>query len=265
VACFADGADGIDRYHNGLAAAGWTDSSKYVDEVGTASTGVWKWVNITKNDFSGGKVGPFYVTADSLTKTFQIGSREDGLDIDKLAFGKSYLHYTVYSLDKRLAGSTSTTQPDTGTYFRKGPALAAGQGKFLGNVPSEPPESYFANYWNQLTPGNAGKWGSIAYTQDTTKWNWSNLDKAYSYAKKNHLIFKDHCLIWGAQQPAWINDLDSAQQVKYIETWIRMVGQRYPDIDMVDVVNEALAGHNPPDGQNGRANYKNALGGSGKT
>ena len=44
-----------------------------------------------------------------------------------------------------------------------------------------------------------------------------------------------------------------------------MVGQRYPKIDMVDVVNEPLVGHNPPDGQRGRANYINALGGSGTT
>ncbi len=44
-----------------------------------------------------------------------------------------------------------------------------------------------------------------------------------------------------------------------------MVGQRYPEIDMIDVVNEPLNGHNPPDGGSGRANYKNALGGNGAT
>jgi endo-1,4-beta-xylanase len=34
---------------------------------------------------------------------------------------------------------------------------------------------------------------------------------------------------------------------------------------MVDVVNEPIASHNPPDGANGRANYKAALGGNGVT
>ena len=34
---------------------------------------------------------------------------------------------------------------------------------------------------------------------------------------------------------------------------------------MIDVVNEALNGHNPPDGGNGRANFKAALGGNGTT
>jgi endo-1,4-beta-xylanase len=44
-----------------------------------------------------------------------------------------------------------------------------------------------------------------------------------------------------------------------------MVGQRYPKIDLVDVVNEPLDGHNPPDGGGGRANYEGALGGKGST
>ena len=146
----------------------------------------------------------------------------------------------------------------------KGPALATGSPKFLGSA-GDSPDNHFIDYWTQLTPENAGKWGSVGTSTDTTQWNWSGLDNDYNYAKDNGLIFKDHNLIWGAQQPSWISGLDSAQQISYLETWIRMVGERYPDIDMIDVVNEPLNGHNPPDGGNGRANYKNALGGNGST
>ena len=146
----------------------------------------------------------------------------------------------------------------------KGPALAAGASKFLGSA-GDSPANNFMDYWTQLTPENAGKWGSVGTSTDTTQWNWSGLDKDYNYAKDNGLIFKDHNLIWGNQQPSWISGLDSASQYKYIETWIRMVGQRYPETDLIDVVNEPLNGHNPPDGGNGRANYKNALGGNGTT
>jgi endo-1,4-beta-xylanase len=78
-------------------------------------------------------------------------------------------------------------------------------------------------------------------------------------------VYKHHNLIWGQQQPSWISSLDSATQYNWIETWIKMVGQRYQKIDLVDVVNEPLYGHNQPDGGSGRANYINALGGSGKT
>lgn len=41
-----------------------------------------------------------------------------------------------------------------------------------------------------------------------------------------------------------------------MEKWIRLVGERYPDMDFVDVVNEPF--NAPPP-------YKNALGGSGTT
>lgn len=252
-------------FNNGLAGAGFSDSTDIVDGPGTLGLGVWKWVNATKNTYSGVSGDSFYVSKDSLTKTFQIASRENGLDFDKISFGKSNLYFSVEDLDKGLPGSTSLPKPDTvtGTVWQ-GPAFATGMSKFIGSsYGSSDPN--FINYWTQLTPENAGKWGSVGTSTDTTQWNWNGLDAAYNYAKDNNLIFKDHCLIWGAQQPSWISGLDSAQQYNYIETWIRTVGQRYPDIDMVDVVNEPLNGHNPPDGGNGRANYKNALGGNGAT
>lgn len=251
---------------NGLASAGFTDSSAFVDGPGTAGSSVWKWVNLTKNPYQGAKGDSFVVSLGSLMKTFQIGSREDGLDFDKIAFGKSNLYFTVHDLDSVLAGSATMQSTDTGTVW-KGPALAAGQNKFLGNAYGDIPDNIFANYWTQLTPGNAGKFGTVGTSTDSTNWSWSELDGEYNYAITNHLIFKDHNLIWGQQQPSWISGLDSAAQAAYIETWIRMVGQRYPLTNMVDVVNEPLVGHNPPDGGGSpaRANYKNALGGNGAT
>ena len=249
---------------NGLGSAGFSDSAAVVDGPGTLGNGVWKWVNITKNSYQGTPGVSFNVSLDNLTKTFQIGSREDGLDIDKFAFGKSNLYFTVGWLDNELPGVTKN--PTDSTMFWRGPALAQGQGKFLGNVKSLT-DNIFSNYWNQLTPGNEGKWGSVANTSesDTTKWDWTGLDALYNYAQSHHLIFKDHALIWGQQQPSWISGLDSTQQAFYIETWIRMVGRRYPNLDMIDVVNEQMTGHNPPDGTGTNANYKNALGGNGTT
>ncbi len=249
---------------NGLASAGFSDSSDVVKGAGTLGNGVWKWVNVSQ-DPTQFPADSFYVSIDSLTKTFQVATREDGLDIDKFAFGKSGLLYTVYDLDNELPGSVPSSGPTDTVKIYPGPPLAKGAAKFLGNVKNVYGDKYFANYWNQITPGNEGKWGSVATSQDTTKWNWSGLDTLYKYAQDNHLIFKDHNLIWGQQQPSWISSLDSAQQIKYITTWIRMVGERYPGINMIDVVNEPLNGHNPPDGVNGRANYEKALGGKGST
>ena len=155
------------------------------------------------------------------------------------------------------------TPADTNTVW-KGPALAAGLSKFLGCSYDPGQEPTFLNYWNQVTPENAGKFGSVAASADSSTWNWTPLDSCYSLAVNNHLVFKDHNLVWGAQQPGWISSgLDSAQQEAAIEQWIRMVGRRYPKMDMIDVVNEPI--HTPPNGTNGNANYIQALGGTGAT
>ena len=249
---------------NGLATAGFSEPDEIVDEYGTKGAGIWKWVNITKNFYPGESIGKaFFVGADTLTKTFQIASREDGLLFDKLAFGKYELYYTVNELDSMLPGSA--VWPGDSTKYYQGPPIAEGSPKFLGNLMARNDYDNFHKIWNQITPENEGKWASVGTSLDTTQWNWSGVENLYNYAKSNNLIFKFHTLIWGGQQPSWINNLSPEQQLMYIETWMRQVGQRFPDIDLVDVVNESLPGHNPPDGQNDRANYKIALGGDGET
>jgi len=152
--------------------------------------------------------------------------------------------------------------PDTGNVYQ-GPPLATGQPKFVGNIYSAPQIENFASYWNAVIPENAGKWGSVEGTRDVM--NWGDLDAAYNLAKDNGFPFNFHVLLWGAQQPGWINDLTSEEQVEEITEWFEAVAERYPDIDYLQVVNEPLVGHNPPDGNDGRANYKDALGGDGET
>lgn len=123
--------------------------------------------------------------------------------------------------------------------------------KFLGNIfgsANEPRE--FSKYWNQVTPENAGKWGEVERTRDV--YRWSTLDSIYNYAKSKGFPFKMHTLVWGQQQPGWINSLPREEQREEVEEWIREVGKRYPNIDFVDVVNEPI--HAPP-------SYKDAIGG----
>lgn len=134
--------------------------------------------------------------------------------------------------------------------------IAAGKPKFLGNIYSSGQVSQFLNYWNQVTPENAGKWGSAEPTRDNH--NWTELDAAYKLAKDNGLPFKFHVLIWGNQQPSWIESLSTEEQLEEIHEWFDEVANRYPDIDFIEVVNEPL--HDPPDGV-GNGNYINALGG----
>jgi glucuronoarabinoxylan endo-1,4-beta-xylanase len=87
---------------NGLAAAGFTGANDIVTGVGSAGNQVWKWVNLSQFDVPGsGSEAPitFTVPAGNLTQTFQIGAREDGLDLDKFAFAPTGYNFTVANLD----------------------------------------------------------------------------------------------------------------------------------------------------------------------
>jgi len=150
--------------------------------------------------------------------------------------------------------------------------LAANKPKFLGGVHSNAQAVNFLDYWNQVTPENAGKWGSVEPTRDVM--NWSALDAAYNLAKNNGLPFRFHILIWGNQQPAWIATLPPDEQLEEIQEWYAAVAARYPDIDYLEVVNEPIS--DAPDGLPARfdppgsvdpndGNYSGALGGTGTT
>jgi endo-1,4-beta-xylanase len=148
------------------------------------------------------------------------------------------------------------------SYTPPGPPIATRQEKFLGSAWSARQSTSFTAYWNQVTPENGGKWGSVESTRDVM--NWSDLDKAYDVAKSNGFPFKLHTLVWGNQQPAWIESLTPDEQLAQITQWFDAVAARYPHIDFIDVVNEPL--HDPPNKPgSGGGNYISALGGPGRT
>jgi endo-1,4-beta-xylanase len=217
---------------------GFTAAGATVLNGGTSPLLVFKWVKVT------GSQGPaaWVVPAGALTQTFQWASREDGMFMDKLAFGRAGVCYTVANLD---AGANATgtcpppPPPDPPPYTRTGAPIAAGQEKFLGSAWSPNTASLnFANYWNQVTPENGGKWGSVESVRDVM--NWTQADAAYALAKANGFKFKWHTLIWGGQQPGWIAALPPAEQLEEIREWYAAIAARYPEIDQIDVVNEPI-------------------------
>ncbi len=130
--------------------------------------------------------------------------------------------------------------------------------KFFGNIIANGYNipSNFDDYWNQVTPENSGKWGSVESTRDSMR--WGSLDRIYNYAKSRGFPFRQHNFVWGQQQPSWITSLSQSEQREEVEEWIRLFGERYPDTDFIDVVNEPTPAHAPPP-------YKEALGGDGAT
>lgn len=131
----------------------------------------------------------------------------------------------------------------------------ASDAKFVGNITqSGTIPADFADYWNQITAENGGKWASVEPSRDNM--NWSGIDRAYNFAKQNGMPYKQHTLVWGSQYPGWMNSLSSSEQRAEVEEWIRLYCERYPDTDMIDVVNE-------PD--HATPGWAAALGGAGST
>lgn len=87
---------------NGLGSNGFTSATNIVTGGGSAGAGVWKWLNLSQ--FAAGGA-TFNVTSGNLTQTFQIGARENGLDLDAVAFGINGVSYTVTNLDAGSGGN----------------------------------------------------------------------------------------------------------------------------------------------------------------
>lgn len=144
--------------------------------------------------------------------------------------------------------------------------IAKGAGKFLGNITTRfQVQSDFITYWNQITGENEHKWASIEGTRD--RMNWGSADAIANYAKEHNIPWKFHTLIWGAQYPSWMDGLSTNEQREEIIEWFDAAAQRYPEVQMIDVVNEAYMS-NPDNwnaGKHAPIPFREALGGTGST
>ncbi len=86
---------------NSLASVGFTNATNIVTGGGTVGSGIWKWINLSQFLGQNG----FIVNAGNLTQTFQIGARENGLDMDAFVFGMVNYTFTVSNLDNGTDGT----------------------------------------------------------------------------------------------------------------------------------------------------------------
>jgi endo-1,4-beta-xylanase len=157
-------------------------------------------------------------------------------------------------------GTNTANQPDAGGDDAggtgSGGSSAPASKKFVGNITtSGQVRSDFEMYWDQITPENEGKWGSVEATRD--QMNWAGLDRVHDYAAAHGIVFKQHNFVWGSQQPGWLGGLSAADQKAEVEEWIRLFCERYPDVALIDVVNEPPPHTSPV--------YMDALGGAGQS
>ena len=142
--------------------------------------------------------------------------------------------------------------------------LSKNPNKFLGNITTRNSvdagggvPAYYT-LWNQITPENESKWGSVEGSRG--RYNWGS-DTPFNYAKNHNFTYKFHALVWGAQYPSWFtSSLSVNERYNAIVNWFDKVKEHYPDLPMIDVVNEAVGMH-----QQGNPLMKESLGGGGKT
>ena len=127
--------------------------------------------------------------------------------------------------------------------------IATGKNKFLGSAYSTPQIPNFEKYFNQVTPENSGKWGSIEATKGV--YNFTEVDQAREFAKVRNFPFRFHVLVWGAQQPTWLKPLSDAEKVQKLKAWFQAVANHYDGssnarakLEYIEVANETL--NDPP-------------------
>jgi len=79
---------------------------------------------------------------------------------------------------------------------------------FLGNAGTSQQtnfQAYIKKHFNMLVTSNMGKWGNDEATQNSLTMN--GFDEVLAYAKENGMTARAHNLIWGSQQPSWVNTL----------------------------------------------------------
>jgi endo-1,4-beta-xylanase len=148
------------------------------------------------------------------------------------------------------AGTGGSTSSRGGSGGSIAPTGAGGRLQFVGNITTynavDTDGKVFSTYWDQISPENAGKWGSVQSSAGAT-FNWRTLDTIYDYTQQKGILFKEHTFIWGSQQPG--GSISEAN----VKTWMTEFCTRYPNTKLIDVVNEPPP-HTTP-------SYANSIGG----
>ena len=143
--------------------------------------------------------------------------------------------------------------------------------KFLGNITTfgkiEPDagDLTFEGLWDQLTCENESKWGNIvtctvsSAAEGVEKWNWSACDAHYQWSRDHGVLFKFKALLWTYDFPSCLKNVKGNELKKQVEYWFDAVAIKYPDVAIIDVVNEAIKGHAEGDFKN---SLRSALGSS---
>lgn len=135
---------------NGVEARGFINPTDVVTTGGSAGTNVWKWINVSQDTGSSGATPvTFNVVQGNLTQTFQIGGKDDGLDIDKFAFGLVGSVFTVADLDAATEIEPPPAPPPPG--FASVPRFLT-NGDLQISYAGNPGQVYWTEWTDSLVP-----------------------------------------------------------------------------------------------------------------
>ena len=96
-----------------------------------------------------------------------------------------------------------------------------------------------AEEFNIVTPENSHKMGWIQ--PQPGEFRFEDADELADYAERNNMILHGHPLVWFAQLPNWVKQLDPVDAEQVMRDHIAAVAGRYTGrVGVWDVVNEAL-------------------------
>jgi autotransporter-associated beta strand protein len=104
----------------------------------------------------------------------------------------------AFNFGTNVSGSS---QSDINTYIGSNPTAGSTADYF---------QQFINTYFNAVVPSNVGKWGDDEATQNSL--TMGAADTVTAYAKTHQMMARMHNLIWGNQQPTFVNtDLTNAQ------------------------------------------------------
>ncbi len=187
------------------------------------------------------------------------GGFGDGSDSTSSTAGSSsHVNPTSTGTTSRDTSGTSgrPTTSSSASTTTAAPVNPQGAKKFVGNITTQGQVGNgFAQMWNQITPENESKWGSVEANKGQL--NWGQVDAIYDYAKQNDILFKLHPFVWGSQQPNWVASTSGDELAERVENFMKESCARYPDVSMIDVVNEPH--HTDPTQVHGRTRWRRCL------
>lgn len=143
--------------------------------------------------------------------------------------------------DKKVSFTSVGVIITVGTADVVSKGLSAGKGKYLANIRSTNDPINYDTYWNGVSAENSCKWALVEAVRGA--YTWEAADKIYNYAKDRNIMFRYHAGVWASQYPKWLLTLSTAEAKEAVEKRLKLIGERFPLSDQIDLLNEQLGNH----------------------